>query len=81
MALAAVCEEELAKKDTEKSLRILIPRAAIGNQELISALAQVSGLEVSDVPTYDTYYGLDTEEETPALDLAAELSSGGRRCM
>ena len=78
MALAAVCEEELAKKDTEKSLRILIPRAAIGNQELISALAQVSGLEVSDVPTYDTYYGLDTEEETPALDLAAELSSGGR---
>ena len=78
MALAAVCEEELAKKDTEKSLRILIPRAAIGNQELISALAQVSGLEVSDVPTYDTYYGLDTEEETPAFDLAAELSSGGR---
>lgn len=78
MALAAVCEEELAKKDTEKSLRILIPRAAIGNQELISALAQVSGLEVSDVPTYDTYYGLDTEEETPALDLTAELSSGGR---
>lgn len=78
MALAAVCEEELSKKDTEKSLRILIPRAAIGNQELISALAQVSGLEVSDVPTYDTYYGLDTEEETPALDLAAELSSGGR---
>lgn len=78
MALAAVCEEELAKKDTEKSLRILIPRAAIGNQELISALAQVSGMEVSDVPTYDTYYGLDTEEETPALDLAAELSSGGR---
>lgn len=78
MALAAVCEEELTKKDTEKSLRILIPRAAIGNQELISALAQVSGLEVSDVPTYDTYYGLDTEEETPALDLAAELSSGGR---
>ena len=78
MALAAVCEEELKKKDTEKSLRILIPRAAIGNQELISALAQVSGLEVSDVPTYDTYYGLDTEEETPALDLAAELSSGGR---
>lgn len=78
MALAAVCEEELTKKDTEKSLRILIPRAAIGNQELISALAQVSGLEVSDVPTYDTYYGLDTEEETPAFDLAAELSSGGR---
>lgn len=78
MALAAVCEEELAKKDTEKSLRILIPRAAIGNQELISALAQVSGLEVSDVPTYDTYYGLDTKEEAPALDLAAELSSGGR---
>ena len=78
MALAAACEEELAKKDTEKSLRILIPRAAIGNQELISALAQVSGLEVSDVPTYDTYYGLDTEEETPALNLAAELSSGGR---
>ena len=78
MALAAVCEEELTKKDTEKSLRILIPRAAVGNQELIWALAQVSGLEVSDVPTYDTYYGLDTEEETPALDLAAELSSGGR---
>lgn len=78
MALAAACEEELSKKDTEKSLRILIPRAAVGNQELIWALAQVSGLEVSDVPTYDTYYGLDTEEETPALDLAAELSSGGR---
>ena len=58
---------------------MLIPRAAIGNQELIQALERVSGVEVSDVPTYDTYYGLDTEkEEAPALDLTTELSRGGR---
>ena len=80
VTLAAACEKELAEQDGAKSLRILIPRAAIGNQELIQALAQVSGVEVSDVPTYDTYYGLESGDakDAPALDLEAEFSRGAR---
>ena len=49
--------------------RILIPRAAIGNRELIRELG--NGLEITDLPTYDTFY-----EKNPALDAAALLASG-----
>ena len=56
MALAAVCEEELTKPDAEESLRILIPRAAIGSPELLAAACtKAEGLQVSDdIATYDT---------------------------
>lgn len=36
--------------------RILIPRAAIGNRELIEALEEGDGLTIADVATYDTVY-------------------------
>ena len=49
--------------------RILIPRAAIGNRALIRELGD--GLEITDLPTYDTFY-----EKTPALDAAALLNAG-----
>ena len=39
--------------------RILIPRAAVGNQELVSRL-EAAGAEVADIPTYDT---LDAEQD------------------
>ena len=39
-----------------KGDRVLIPRASIGNQELIEELSQVKGVMIDDVPTYDTVY-------------------------
>ena len=40
----------------EKGAGILIPRAAIGNQEIIEALSVRKDLRVDDVATYDTAY-------------------------
>lgn len=51
--------------------RILIPRAAIGNQELVKALEKVKGVRVEDVPTYDTIY-----ENQDFIDERAEFESG-----
>lgn len=45
---------ELAKECASGS-RILIPRAAIGNPELAEELRR-AGMEVTDLPTYDTVY-------------------------
>ena len=39
-----------------KNDRVLIPRARIGNQELVEELLRVKGVTVTDVPTYDTVY-------------------------
>lgn len=36
--------------------RVLIPRAKIGNHELIEELSKVSGVTIDDIPTYDTIY-------------------------
>lgn len=36
--------------------RILIPRAKIGNHEIIEKLSKVSGITIDDIPTYDTLY-------------------------
>ncbi|MBE6042351.1 MAG: uroporphyrinogen-III C-methyltransferase, partial [Clostridiales bacterium] len=36
--------------------RVLIPRAKIGNRELIEELSKVSGVSIDDIPTYDTIY-------------------------
>ena len=47
--LAGVCEP---------GARILIPRAAIGNRALIEGLQGGDGLEIDDIPTYDTRYAV-----------------------
>lgn len=39
-----------------KNDRVLIPRARIGNQELIEELSRVRGVSITDIPTYDTVY-------------------------
>ena len=36
--------------------RVLIPRAAIGNRELVEELSQVEGIQIDDIATYDTVY-------------------------
>lgn len=51
--------------------RVLIPRAAIGNHELIAELQKVGHLEVDDVATYDTLY-----ESSPLIDERAEFENG-----
>ncbi|MDY3250878.1 MAG: uroporphyrinogen-III C-methyltransferase [Candidatus Choladocola sp.] len=61
MALATVCTT---------GERILIPRAAEGNQELISLLLEKTPY-VDDVPTYDTVY-----ESGRFDDVRAELENG-----
>lgn len=47
---------ELMAGTCEKGAGILIPRAAIGNQEIIEALSVRKDLRVDDVATYDTAY-------------------------
>ena len=39
-----------------EGVRVLIPRAAIGNQELIEGLSAVRGIQITDIATYDTEY-------------------------
>lgn len=51
--------------------RILIPRAAIGNPELIDALNKGAGFVVTDLPTYDTEYA-----QSRTVDVAALLAAG-----
>ena len=51
--------------------RVLIPRAAIGNPELIAELERGEDLTIADVATYDTVY------ETPgAVDARGEIDRG-----
>ncbi len=51
--------------------RILIPRAAIGNPELIEELRKGPGFDVTDLPTYDTEYA-----RSRTVDVAALLDAG-----
>ncbi len=51
--------------------RILIPRAAIGNRELVEKLLSVPGVQVDDVATYDTEY-----VTSRVLDEKALIESG-----
>ena len=51
--------------------RILIPRAAIGNRELIEELQKDEGLEITDVATYDTEY-----VASDLIDVRSELERG-----
>jgi uroporphyrinogen III methyltransferase/synthase len=60
--MAEVCEE---------NARILIPRAAIGNHEIISELSKRKDLVVDDAATYDTFY-----ESQELIDEAGEFEKG-----
>lgn len=54
--------------------RVLIPRAKIGNREIIDALA-CKGVLVDDVPTYDTVY-----EKQDIIDERKEFEEGNIDC-
>ncbi|MDO5422611.1 MAG: uroporphyrinogen-III C-methyltransferase [Eubacteriales bacterium] len=51
--------------------KVLIPRAAIGNQELIQALETVPEVCIDDIATYDTVY-----ETQSLIDEKAEFEAG-----
>ncbi len=59
----------------KKGDRILIPRAAIGNQEIIQALSRNPGLVIEDIPTYDTFY-----ESGEVIDQKQAFESGEISC-
>ncbi|MBQ8080084.1 MAG: uroporphyrinogen-III synthase, partial [Oscillospiraceae bacterium] len=61
---------ELAGK-LAPGMRVLIPRAAIGNRELTDHLTKADGVEILDVPTYDTLY-----EQSELIDEAEEFRRG-----
>lgn len=43
-------------RDMEENSRILIPRAAMGNREIIQELKFRKDIEIDDIATYDTFY-------------------------
>lgn len=51
--------------------RVLIPRAAIGNRELIEEMQKTEDLVIDDVATYDTMY-----ESSALIDEKAEFENG-----
>ena len=51
--------------------RVLIPRAAIGNHELIEELEKGEGFEITDVATYDTEYAT-----SDVIDERGEIERG-----
>ncbi|MDO4522184.1 MAG: uroporphyrinogen-III C-methyltransferase [Eubacteriales bacterium] len=51
--------------------KILIPRASIGNPELVELLNSIPGVQVDDVATYDTEYG-----HSELIDERAEIEAG-----
>lgn len=61
--------------------RILIPRAAIGNQELVEELSRGEGVQIDDIATYDTLYTasrvIDEKEafKTGEIDFAVFTSA------
>ncbi|NCC44634.1 MAG: uroporphyrinogen-III C-methyltransferase [Clostridia bacterium] len=66
--------EALGRKmaqECEENARILIPRAAIGNKEILQELGKRKDLMVDDVATYDTYY-----ESQELIDEVGEFEKG-----
>ncbi len=62
--------EALAEK-CRPGERVLIPRASMGNGELVAALQKVEEVQIDDVATYDTLY-----EGSPLVDERAEFENG-----
>ena len=53
---------------------ILIPRAAMGNQEIVKTLSEKSDIVIDDIPTYDTFYETqDVIDQKKAME-AGEIS-------
>ena len=65
-ALCETCEGEE---------RILIPRAKIGNHEILEELQKKPGLQISDIATYDTFY-----EKQEIIDQKKEFEEGAIDC-
>ncbi len=66
----ATLGKELSKIIDEGS-KILIPRAAIGNKELVLELQNTPNVTIDDIATYDTVYETDDK-----IDISSELISG-----
>ena len=62
---------EALAKECRPGERVLIPRAAIGNQELLTELQNVERLVIDDVATYETLY-----ESSVLIDERAEFEEG-----
>lgn len=57
VSIAAISHEKNCGLQVETvPVRILIPRAAIGNPELIEELKKIGSVEILDIPTYNTEY-------------------------
>ena len=59
------------RKDGAAAVRILIPRAAIGNKELTEELEKIGNVQIADIPTYDTVYA-----SSPVVDEKAYVAAG-----
>lgn len=55
----------------ERGARVLIPRAAAGNRELVEELEKKEAVSVADIATYDTIY-----ESSRLIDEKAEFETG-----
>lgn len=62
-------------ENMEEGARILIPRVAIGNKEIIEALKSRSDIEIDDVATYDTFY-----EKQDIVDEKSRFDAGEIDC-
>lgn len=59
----------------EPGSKILIPRASIGNHELIEALEARADIEIDDIATYDTFY-----EKQDIVDERTKFETGDIDC-
>ncbi|MCR5626148.1 MAG: uroporphyrinogen-III C-methyltransferase [Lachnospiraceae bacterium] len=53
------------------NIRVLIPRAAIGNKELTDELSKAGNIDIDDIPTYDTVYA-----SSPVVDERSYVEEG-----
>lgn len=61
-------------RECEEGAHILIPRAAIGNKEILEQLGKRPDLTIDDLSTYDTVY-----ETQDLIDIAGEFENGSIR--
>ena len=66
---------EALSRACQGSDKILIPRAKLGNRELIQELEKKEGLIIHDIATYDTFY-----ERQEAIDESKEFDAGTIDC-
>ena len=72
VSIAAISQgKNCGLQDESVPVRILIPRAAIGNPELIEELKKIGSVEILDIPTYNTEY-----RSSGIVDVKGLLSEG-----